>query len=152
MSFETRNNEKKMWWADIVLKVKLKYLWGAFWRNRSIKWSDFPCPWSQLWHFSSELRTLSATYPLCGSALTHATDNPSEMCPLKLKRLLPVFVPLVIHNLTRAVYSPIGFHKLSWLGLKPATPRWKSQHSNHAATPTCSIMRVSYAQFSNNVS
>ena len=22
-------------------------------------------------------------------------------------------------------------------GLKPATPRWESQQSNHAATPTC---------------
>ena len=24
------------------------------------------------------------TYPLCGSALADTTDNPSEMCPLKL--------------------------------------------------------------------
>ena len=24
-------------------------------------------------------------------------------------------------------------------GLEPATPRWESQHSNHAATPTCFV-------------
>ena len=57
--------------------------------------------------------------------------------PTKTYRLLPVFVPLIIHNLTRAAYSPNGFHKLSRPGLEPATHRWESQHSNHAATPTC---------------
>ena len=36
------------------------------------------------WHYPAELRTLSVTYPLCGLALTDSTDNPSEMCPLKL--------------------------------------------------------------------
>ena len=39
---------------------------------------------ARLWHYTAELRTLSVTYPLCGSALTYTTDNPSEMCPLKL--------------------------------------------------------------------
>ena len=39
---------------------------------------------ARLWHYAAELRTLSVTYPLCGSALTITTDNPSEMCPLKL--------------------------------------------------------------------
>ena len=36
------------------------------------------------WHYAAELHTLSVTYPLCGLALTNTTDNPSEMCPLKL--------------------------------------------------------------------
>ena len=102
----------------------------------------FHAPRSQAWHYAAELRTLSVTYPLCGSALTDTTDNPSEMCPLKTYRLLPVFVPLIIHNLTRAAYSPNGFHKLSRPGLEPATPRWESQHSNHAATPTCFTYRT----------
>ena len=57
--------------------------------------------------------------------------------PTKTYRLLPIFVPLIIHNLTSAAYSPNGFHKLSWPGLELATPRWESQHSNHAATLTC---------------
>ena len=43
--------------------------------------SDFG---ARLWHYAAELRTLSVTYPLCGSALTYTMDNPSEMCPLKL--------------------------------------------------------------------
>ena len=45
----------------------------------------FHVPGAKLWHFAAELRTLSFTYPLCGSALTNTTDNPSEMCPPKLK-------------------------------------------------------------------
>ena len=77
-------------------------------------------------------RTLSVTYPLCGSALTGIWYMPT-----KTYILLPVFVPSIIHNLTRAAYSPNGFHKLSWPGLKPATPRWECQHSNHADNPTC---------------
>ena len=39
---------------------------------------------ARLWHYAAELRTLSVTYLLCGSALTDTTNNPSEMCPLKL--------------------------------------------------------------------
>ena len=39
---------------------------------------------ARLWHYAIELRTLSVTYPLCGSALTDTTDNPSDMWPLKL--------------------------------------------------------------------
>ena len=34
----------------------------------------------------------------------------------KTNRCLPFFVPSIIHNLTRATYSPNGFHKLSWPG------------------------------------
>ena len=34
------------------------------------------------WHYAVELRALSVTYPLCGSALTDTTDNPSEMLSL----------------------------------------------------------------------
>ena len=44
----------------------------------------FHVPRARLWHYAAELRTLSVTYHLCGSALTDTTDNPSEMCPLKL--------------------------------------------------------------------
>ena len=44
----------------------------------------FHAPDAKLWHYAAELRTLSATYPLCGLALTNTTDNPSEMCLLKL--------------------------------------------------------------------
>ena len=40
-------------------------------------------PEAKLWRYAAELRTLSVTYPLCGSALTDTTHNPSEMCPLK---------------------------------------------------------------------
>ena len=39
---------------------------------------------ARLWHYAVELRTLSAAYFLYGLALTDTTDNPPEMCPLKL--------------------------------------------------------------------
>ena len=126
------------WPAAIILKVKVKYLWGAFWQSRSLKWPDFPCPWSQALALCCWLRTLSVTYPLCGLALTSTTDTLSEMCSLRrTDSCLYIFVPSIIHNLTRVAYSPNGFHKLSWPGLKPATPRSESQHPNQAATPTC---------------
>ena len=44
----------------------------------------FHAPGAKLWHHAAELRTLLITYPLCGLALTNTTDDPSEMCPLKL--------------------------------------------------------------------
>ena len=87
----------------------------------------FHAPWS---------RTLSITYPLCGLALANITDNPSEMCPPKLTDFC-LFLLHWSYKTLRGAYSSNSFHKLSWLGLKTATPRWESQHSNHAATPTC---------------
>ena len=44
----------------------------------------FLAPEAKLGHYAAELRTLSVTNHLCGLALTNTTDNPSEMCPLKL--------------------------------------------------------------------
>ena len=44
----------------------------------------FLAPRAIPWHYAVELRTLSVAYPLCGSALTDATDNPSEKYPTKL--------------------------------------------------------------------
>ena len=35
---------------------------------------------ARLWHYSAEL----SAYPLCALARSNTTDNPSEMCPLKL--------------------------------------------------------------------
>ena len=95
-------------------KVKAKYLWGVFQQNLSLTGDQiFHAPGAKLWHCAAELPTISATYPLCASALTDTRDNPSKMCALKLT-LLPVFVPsFIIDNLTRAAYSPNGFHKLS---------------------------------------
>ena len=39
---------------------------------------------ARLWHYATDLRTLSVTYPMCGSALTNNMDILSEMCPLQL--------------------------------------------------------------------
>ena len=44
----------------------------------------FLAPGAKLWYYAAELYTLSVTYPLCGLALTDTTNNPSEMCQLKL--------------------------------------------------------------------
>ena len=62
---------------------KYSYLWDALGRAGHLSDQIFHAPRSQVWHYGTELRTLSVTYPLCGSALTNTTDNPSEMCPLK---------------------------------------------------------------------
>ena len=68
-----------------TLKVEVKYLRGAFWRNQ-LSAQIFHAPEAKLRHYAAELRTLSVTYPLCGSsALTSTMDSPSEVCPLKLK-------------------------------------------------------------------
>ena len=59
-----------------------------------------------LWHYATELCTLSFAYTLIGSALTNTTGNQSDRdMPSKNYRFLPVFVPLIMHNLTRATYS-----------------------------------------------
>ena len=46
--------------------------------------SDDHAPGAKPWRLATELRTLIAAYPLCGSALTDTMDNPSEECPTKL--------------------------------------------------------------------
>ena len=79
---------------------------------------------ARLWHYAAELRTLSVTYPLCGSALTDTTDNPSEMCPLKLTdfclfftidhtqsykgRLFPQWLSQVVTTGARTGYPQMG--------------------------------------------
>ena len=67
----------------------------------------FHVPGAKHCHYAPELRTLSITYPFCGSAHTDTTDNLLEMCPLKL------IAPWSIHYLTRFRYSPNGIHSLS---------------------------------------
>ena len=57
--------------------------------------------------------------------------------PTKTYRLLPVFVPSIIHNLTRAAYSPMAFTSCHDRG------------SNPAATPTC-FSRSSSSALSQN--
>ena len=62
--------------------------------------------------------------------------------PTKTYLYLFLYHQTYLHNLWRATYSPHSFRKLSWPGLKPATPRWESQRSNHAATPTCLVYEL----------
>ena len=75
-------------------------------------------------HNAAELRTLSVTYPLHGSALTNPTDNPSDMCPLKLTdfclfctidhtqsykgRLFPQWLSQVVTTGARTGYPQMG--------------------------------------------
>ena len=80
---------------------------------------------ARLWHYAAELHTLSVTYPLCGLALTNTTDNPSEMCPLKLTdfclflytidhtqsykgRLFPQWLSQVVTTGARTDYPKMG--------------------------------------------
>ena len=107
------------------------------------------CRWAphSLNYISFFFLFIQCSYHLCGLALTNTTDNLSEDVPAITYRLLPVFVPLIIHNLARADYSHNGFHKLSWPRLKPASPRWETPHSNHASTPTCFSLLASLQLF-----
>ena len=68
----------------LAIELKVKYLRGAFWQSRSLKWPDFPCPSEPGFGIMPLSSALSQLHILCGSALTDTTDNPSEMCPLKL--------------------------------------------------------------------
>ena len=77
---------------------------------------------ARLWHYAAELRTSSVTNPLCGSALTDTTDNPSEICPLKLTacfctidhtqsykgRLFPQWLSQVVTTGARTDYPQMG--------------------------------------------
>ena len=58
---------------------------------------------ARLWHYAAELRTLSVTYPLCGSALTDTADNPSKMCSLKLID----FCPFLYHGSYTMLQGPL---------------------------------------------
>ena len=86
-------------------------------------------PEQSLWYIAAELRTLSVMNPLCGSAPTDTfTDNSVSKCPTKLADILirrnARFSTNnhTVHNLTGAVYSPNGFHKLSWAGINLLPP------------------------------
>ena len=65
-------------------KGEMKCLRGHFGRVGHLSDSIFHASEAKHWHYAAELCTLSVTYPLCGSAITNTTNNPSEMCPLKL--------------------------------------------------------------------
>ena len=60
----------------------VKYLRGTFGGAGHLSDDIFRAPGAILWHFAAELRTLSVTRPLCGSALASTTANPSEICLL----------------------------------------------------------------------
>ena len=64
---------------------------------------------ARLWHYAAELRTLSVTYPLCGSALTDTTDNPSEMCPLRLTDFCLFLYHRSYTILQRPLIPPMAF-------------------------------------------
>ena len=119
------------------LKVKLKYLWGVFLRSQSLRWTNFMCPWSQPLALCRWAPHSLSCLPLVWFSSCQHHGYSIRVMPTYTYRLLPDFVPSIIHNLTRAAYSPNGFHKLLWPGKKPATLRWESHHSNHAANPTC---------------
>ena len=71
--------------AGREVKGKVKYLQGAFRRSYSpLADQIFHAPGAKPWHYAADLHTLSVLYPLCGSALTDTTNNPSEMCPPRL--------------------------------------------------------------------
>ena len=118
-------------YSYILQSEKVKYLRGAFWRSRSLKWPDFPCPSEAGFGIMPLSSTLSQLHIL--SIHRYSLWD----VPTKTYRLLPVFVPLIIHNLTRAAYSLHGFHKLSWPGLKHVTTKWECQLSNHSANLAC---------------
>ena len=84
---------------------------------------------------------ISVMYPLCGLALPNTTDNQSEMCPLKLSDFC-LFCTIDHTQSYKGRLFPLWLSQVVMTGLETTTPRWDSQHSNHAATPTCLVVLV----------
>ena len=87
----------------------------------------FHAPGAKPWHYA-ELRTLSVIYP-------QLFLTPWILCLRCAHLNLHTFSCFFHKSCTilqgPPAYSPNDFHQLSWPGLKPATPRWESLHSNH---------------------
>ena len=54
-----------------------------------------------------------------------------------------LFVPPIIHNLTRGTYFPPWHSQVVMTGLKLATPRWENQLTNHTAIRLAASCMVS---------
>ena len=126
---------RSCWLKQVELKVKVTFLGGAFRWAGHLGDHIFHAPWSQALSLCHWACIISVTYPLCGLALTNIMDNLYEMCPPKLTGFCG-FCTINHTQPYKGRYSPNGFYKLLWPGLKSATPRWESQHSNHAVAPT----------------
>ena len=79
---------------------------------------------------------LSVTYPLCGSALTATTDNPSEMCQLKLTDFCLFLYHRSYTILQRPLIPPMAFTSCYDRGSNRLPPDGRA-NTNHTATPTC---------------
>ena len=119
----------------MALKVKEKCLWGSLFGFLSDQ--IFHAPGAKLWHYAAELRTLSVTFPLCGLAVTNTADNLSEMCQLKLRDFCLFLCHQSYMILQGQLIHTMAFTSCHDRGSNLLPPDGGSQHSNHAATPTC---------------
>ena len=82
-----------------VIMVKIKYLQDAIQRSRSLRWSNFPCPWSQAYALCrwalSQLHILRVAWLLPTPQIIHLR------CAHKNLQTFACFVPLIIHNFTK---------------------------------------------------
>ena len=81
---------------------------------------------------------LSQLHILCVARLiSDTTDNPSEMCPLKLTSFCLFLYHWSYTILQGPLIPPMAFTSCHDRGSELATPRWESHYSIHAATTTC---------------
>ena len=118
-------------------KAKVKYLGVPFGRAGHLSDHIFHASEAKLWLYEPELCTLSVTYPLCGTALTNTMDNPSEMCQLKLTDFCLFCTIDHTQSYKGRLFPPMAFISCRDRGSITGCPKWESQHSNQAATPTC---------------
>ena len=100
----------------------------------------FHAPGARLWHYATELRTLSVTYPLCCSALTDSTDNPSEMFPLKLTDFCLFLYHWSYTILQGPLIPPMAFTSCHDRGSSRLPP------DGRASTLTTQPLRLHYSQ------
>ena len=112
---------------------------GAFWWSCGHLGDQiFHTPGAKPWHYAAELSTLSVEYPLCGSTLTHTTDNLFEMCPPKLTDLCLFLYHQSYTILQGPLILPVAFTSCRNLGLNRLPP------DRRASTLTTQALQLAY--------
>ena len=93
--------------------LKGKYLRGAFWRSQSLKWPDFPCPWSHALVLGLGLGIYSGYTQLIhvNSISTTSIYTPMVKRASNLRALYPLNILVVLFSYSVCSSEP-GFFNI----------------------------------------